>query len=165
MTKVTAIYPGTFDPITKGHIEIIKRAAKLFPHLIIGVAEDTNKKPVFSLSERVEMVKEEITKVGGKANIEVKEFSGLLVDFAHKSNATVLIRGLRAASDFEYEFQMSYMNHKMAPEIETIFIPANENGHFISSRFVKEMARLGAKIEGFVSENVASKVYEHFKNN
>lgn len=164
MSKVTAIYPGTFDPITKGHIEIIKRASRLFPHMIVAVAEDTNKSPLFSLDERVNMVREEVDHIKNHHTIEVLKFSGLLVEFASKNNASVLVRGLRAASDFEYEFQMSYMNHKMAPDIETIFIPANENGHFISSRFVKEMARLGAKIEGFVSERVAKKVYEHFKN-
>ncbi len=163
MAIVKAIYPGTFDPITRGHIEIIKRASKIFSHLIIGIAEDTNKSPLFSLSDRVDMAKAEIAKIeNGDLNIEVLPFSGLLVDFAEHSKAVVIIRGLRAVSDFEYEFQMSYMNHKINSRVETLFIPANEAGHFISSRFVKEMARLGGEIEGFVSKEIAQKLYAHF---
>lgn len=162
--NIKAIYPGTFDPITIGHFEIIKRACKIFPNLTIAVAKDTTKHPIFSADARVEMISRDITPLmGNGTKIEIKKFSGLLVDFAKGEQATVLIRGLRAASDFEYEFQMAYMNHKISPEIETIFLPANESGHFISSRFVKEMARLGGKIEGFVSKNVASKLYEYFK--
>lgn len=166
MANVKAIYPGTFDPITRGHIEIIKRAGKIFPHLIIGIAEDTNKSPLFSLEDRVQMARTEIDKLTDiSPNIEVLPFSGLLVDFAERSEVAVIIRGLRAVSDFEYEFQMSYMNHKINSKVETLFIPANEAGHFISSRFVKEMARLGGRIEGFVSEGIAQKLYAHFNKN
>ncbi|MCE2993085.1 MAG: pantetheine-phosphate adenylyltransferase [Alphaproteobacteria bacterium] len=165
MTKVTAIYPGTFDPITKGHLDIIKRASKLFDRLIVAIADDTPKFPIFSLEERLQMTKDELAANIFNANIEVMKFSGLLVDFAKQQGSFVIVRGLRAASDFEYEFQMSYMNHKIAPDIQTIFVPANENGHFISSRFVKELARLGSKVEGFVSPTIAGKLYAHFKNN
>ncbi len=165
MSHVKAIYPGTFDPITRGHMEIIKRAIKIFPSIIIGVAEDTTKSPLFSLKERVEMVRDEVAKLPKlSASVEVTPFSGLLVEFTERSKAGVIIRGLRAVSDFEYEFQMAYMNHKINQKVETLFIPANEAGHFISSRFVKEMARLGGKIEGFVSDEIAQKVYAHFKN-
>jgi len=155
--KITAIYPGTFDPITFGHIDIIKRAAKIFPNLVVAVAEDTLKSPLFLMEDRVEMVHNEIAKLK-VGEIEVMSFKGLLVDFVKSQQGSVIIRGLRAASDFEYEFQMSYMNHKIAPDIATVFIPANENGHFISSRFVKELARLGGDISGFVSKEIAEKL-------
>jgi pantetheine-phosphate adenylyltransferase len=165
MALIKAIYPGTFDPITRGHMEIIKRASKIFGNIIVGVAEDTTKSPTFSLEERVDMAKSEVSKLPKtNSNIEVTAFSGLLVNFAERSKAGVIVRGLRAVSDFEYEFQMAYMNHKINSKVETIFIPSNEVGHFISSRFVKEMARLGGKIEGFVSEEIAQKLYAHFKN-
>lgn len=154
---VTAIYPGTFDPITFGHIDIIRRAAKIFPNLIVAVAEDTLKSPLFPMEQRVEMVQNEIAKLRIDG-VEVISFKGLLVKFVKSQHGSVIVRGLRAASDFEYEFQMSYMNHKIAPDIATVFIPANENGHFISSRFVKELARLGGDISGFVSKEVMEKL-------
>ncbi|MCE2991355.1 MAG: pantetheine-phosphate adenylyltransferase [Candidatus Jidaibacter sp.] len=164
MKNITAIYPGTFDPITFGHLEIIKRAAKIFDHIIIAVAEDTNKSPLFSLEERVAMAEVEVAKLKNTTTkIKVSPFSGLLVDFAERSGATVVIRGLRAVSDFEYEFQMAYMNQKINSKVETLFIPANEASNFISSRFVKEMARLGGNIEGFVSQEIAQKLYDSRK--
>lgn len=164
MALVKAIYPGTFDPITNGHLDIIARISKIFPELVIAIAEDTNKSPIFSVSKRVELAKQEITSHNfGNCKIDVVPFSGLLVDFAEKQNASVIIRGLRALADFEYEFQMSYMNHKIKPTIETLFLPANENGHFISSRFVKELARLGGEVSGFVSENIAKELYAYFQ--
>jgi pantetheine-phosphate adenylyltransferase len=165
MLNIKVIYPGTFDPITFGHLDIIKRTAKIFGQLVVAVAEDTEKSPIFNLEERVELVNHDIEYLCHmKKKIEVKSFKGLLMDFALEEKAAAIIRGMRALSDFEYEFQMAYMNHKLSPEIETIFLPASENGHFISSRFVKQLGRLGGNLSGFVSDNVAKKLREHFNN-
>jgi len=165
MQKVKVIYPGTFDPITKGHADIIQRICTIFPHLIIAVAHDSPKNTMFSVEKRVAQVKSEIEnlKLSG-CTVEVVPFSGLLVNFVAEQGAKLVIRGLRAASDFEYEFQMSYMNHKISPSIETFFIPANENSHFISSRFVKELSRLGGDVESFVSTHIAQDLYAHFNS-
>lgn len=162
MTQRIGIYPGTFDPITLGHMDIIRRAVKLVDHLIIAVAADTAKTPVFSLEERKEMVKADIAGLGNGTTVEVQAFEGLLVNFAKEHNANLIIRGLRAVSDFEYEFQMSGMNTRMDPNIQTVFLPASENTHFIASRFVKEIARLGGDIEGFVSPTVAKQLDARF---
>ena len=158
-TKI-AIYPGTFDPITFGHLDIIKRASEIVDHLVIAVAKDTSKNPLFSLSERVELVKNEVKNLYDEGRISVEQFEGLLVDFAVKKNARIIVRGLRAVSDFEYEFQMFGMNAKLNPEIQTIFLPASENNHFIASKFVKEVARLGGNISNFVSPSVIKKLQE-----
>lgn len=155
-----AIYPGTFDPITFGHIDIIKRASEMFDHLIIAVAKDNAKNPLFSLEERAELIREEIKNLNSDAKISVEKFEGLLVDFAVSKNAKVIIRGLRAVSDFEYEFQMFGMNAKLNPTIQTIFLPASETNHFIASKMVKEVARLGGNISSFVSGNVTKKLQE-----
>jgi len=154
----TAIYPGTFDPITLGHIDIIKRASELFDHLIIAVAKDTAKNPLFSIDERAELIKEEIKNLNTSAQISVAKFEGLLVGFAQEQNAKIIIRGLRAVSDFEYEFQMFGMNSKLNSNIQTIFLPASETNHFIASKLVKEVARLGGDISKFVSKNVEIKL-------
>jgi len=154
MTTRIGVYPGTFDPITLGHVDIIKRAVKILDKLIIAVAADTAKTPIFSLDKRVEMVRADISSIS--TDIEVVGFEGLLVNFAKENNAAIIIRGLRAVSDFEYEFQMSGMNSKMCPEIQTVFLPASESTHFIASRFVKEIVRLGGDVDGLVSENVKS---------
>jgi pantetheine-phosphate adenylyltransferase len=122
-----AIYPGTFDPITFGHIDIIKRASEMFDHLIIAVAKDNAKNPLFSLEERAELIREEIQNLNSDAKISVEKFEGLLVDFAVSKNAKVIIRGLRAVSDFEFEFQMFGMNSQLNPKIQTIFLPASES--------------------------------------
>ncbi len=163
MTTKIAIYPGTFDPVTFGHLDIIKRAVEIVDHLVIGVAKDTAKNPLFSLPERVLLMQEEIKKIKSNAKITVEEFEGLLVDFASKKRAKIIIRGLRAVSDFEYEFQMFGMNAKLNPKIQTIFLPASENNHFIASKFVKEVARLGGDISNFVSPNVAKKLAAKLK--
>lgn len=154
----TAIYPGTFDPITFGHIDIIKRASEIFDHVIIAPARDNYKNPLFTLEERVELIEAEMSALNLPIKISVEQFEGLLVDFAARKNAKTIIRGLRAVSDFEYEFQMFGMNSKLNPDIQTIFLPASETNHFIASKLVKEVARLGGNISKFVSPNVAQKL-------
>ncbi|MDX2082806.1 MAG: pantetheine-phosphate adenylyltransferase [Rickettsiales bacterium] len=153
-----AIYPGTFDPITFGHLDIIKRASEIFDHLIIAAAKDNYKNPLFTLDERVALIKDEIAIINHNNKISVEKFEGLLVGFARKKNAKVIIRGLRAVSDFEYEFQMFGMNSKLDPEIQTIFFPASETNHFIASKLVKEVAKLDGDISKFVSPNVSKKL-------
>lgn len=150
--KRIGIYPGKFDPITLGHLDIIKRACKLVDKLIIGVAENTNKRTAFSVGLRTSMAEYEIEKLGIGANVIA--FNGLLMNFAKEQNASVIIRGLRAVSDFDYEFQMGWVNYKLLPEIETIFLPASEDTQFISSSFVREIARLGGDVSKFVPKGV-----------
>ena len=147
------IYAGTFDPITNGHSDIIGRAARLLDKLVVGVAINPGKGPIFTIDERVELVREEINhlKNGLADRIEVRPFTGLLIDFAHEVDATVLVRGLRAVSDFDYEFQMASMNAKMAPDIETVCLMASDKYHFIASSLVKEIAKLGGDVTQFVS--------------
>jgi len=150
-----AIYPGTFDPITNGHMDIITRAARhMVDKLIVGVAQNIGKSPVFNVEERVEMVKKEAESINGDTVIEVVPFNNLLTDFAVSCNATMLIRGLRAVSDFEYEFQMASMNSYLKPDIETVFLMASDRNQFISSGLVKEIAKLGGDIHQFVSPRV-----------
>jgi pantetheine-phosphate adenylyltransferase len=153
-----AIYPGTFDPITFGHLDIIKRANELFDQLIIGIAQDSYKNPIFTSDERVEMVKEEVKNIKNSDKIKVEKFEGLLINFAQKKSCQIIVRGLRAVSDFEYEFQMFGMNSKLDQNIQTIFLPASENHHFIASKLVKEIAKLGGNINNFVSDNIANKI-------
>lgn len=162
--KRVAIYPGTFDPITFGHIDIIKRASHLFDNLIIAVAKDSSKNPLFTLSERVEMVEEEVKIFNKeKKRVIVEDFEGLLINYARKKESTIIIRGLRAVSDFEYEFQMFGMNAKLDPEIQTIFLPASENTQFIASRLVKEIAKLDGEITKFVPKSVADRLESKLK--
>ncbi|MFZ4125538.1 MAG: pantetheine-phosphate adenylyltransferase [Rickettsiales bacterium] len=157
------IYPGTFDPITHGHMDIIRRALRVVDKLIIGVAQDSAKDPIFDMRQRADLIRYDLKGLGGDAaRIEVKTFSGLLANFARDEQATLLIRGLRAVSDFEYEFQMASVNNKIAPELETVFLTASDATHFISSRFVKQIARLGGDVSKFVSANVAETLQQHF---
>ncbi len=154
--QLTGLYPGTFDPVTLGHLDIIKRAVKLVDHLVIGVATNAPKNPVFTLQERVAMVKLEAEKLAaGHATIEVVAFDTLLVKFAAQVGASVIIRGLRAVSDFEYEFQMVAMNQRLNTEIETVFLMADPRHQAISSRLVKEIALLGGDISPFTTTAVA----------
>jgi pantetheine-phosphate adenylyltransferase len=154
------VYPGTFDPVTNGHMDIILRAVGLVDRLIVGVAVNAGKGPLFQLAERVALVEEEIKannhRIGDR--VEVRPFDTLLVKFAAQAGANVIVRGLRAVSDFEYEFQMAGMNRRLTPQIETVFLMASETNQFISSRFVKEIARLGGDITSFVSPRVAAQV-------
>jgi pantetheine-phosphate adenylyltransferase len=144
-------------------MDVVKRALRVVDRLIIGVALDTNKAPVFDLALRAKMVEGEIKELGADAKrVSVHTFSGLLVKFAKEHKAGILIRGLRAVSDFEYEFQMAAINSKLEPELETVFLTASESTHFISSRFVKQIARLGGDISSFVSDNVAKHMREYF---
>ncbi|NBX02973.1 MAG: pantetheine-phosphate adenylyltransferase [Alphaproteobacteria bacterium] len=158
------IYPGTFDPITVGHLDIIKRALHVVDRLIIGVALDTGKEPVFDLPMRGKLVQQDVETLLGPeaARVEVRTFSGLLVNFAEEAGAQIIIRGIRAISDYEYEFQMACMNARLKPDVETVFLTASEDTHFISSRFVKQIARLGGDISSFVSPNVAERLKAYY---
>lgn len=147
-----AIYPGSFDPVTNGHLDIIRRSAKIFDKLIVAVSVNSQKKPIFSIDERIEMVKKVTSDI---ENVEVKAFTaGLLVDFAVEEKAKSLIKGLRAVSDFEYEFQMALINKKLKPSVETFFMMASEEYSYLSSSIVKEVGSLGGDLTGFVPEEI-----------
>jgi len=159
MTKCLAIYPGTFDPITNGHLSIIKRGLKIFEHLIIAILHNPQKTPLFSLEERIAMIKEAVK---GIPNVEVDFFDGLLIDYAEKKNASVILRGLRAMSDFEYEFQMALMNRKLNREIQSVFLMTDYKWFYTSSTIIKEAARFGGDVSGLVPEVVNQKLKEKF---
>ena len=156
----TAVYPGTFDPITNGHIDLVDRAAPLFDRLVIGVAESPSKGPAMPLDVRVELAREAL---GHHANVEVLGFNSLLAHFVREVGGGVLLRGLRAVSDFEYEFQLASMNRHLIPEAETLFLTPAEQYGFISSSLVREIARLGGDVSGFVPPAVASALQAHWQ--
>ncbi|MFP4313237.1 MAG: pantetheine-phosphate adenylyltransferase [Alphaproteobacteria bacterium] len=159
------IYPGTFDPITKGHLHLIRRASQLVDHLIIGVANNKRKAPLFNLDERADMVRKDIENMHEKGcEIEVKPFDKLLIHFAADMKASCIFRGLRAVSDFEYEFQMTGMNARLDPDIETVFLMASDKWQFVSASFVKEICSMGGAFEEFVTPNVAANLKEKFQN-
>ena len=149
--NITAIYPGTFDPITKGHVDLVERASRMFDHVIVAIAENRNKGPLFSLDERVAMARESLREL---PRIEVLGFDTLLVDFARTTGSQVILRGLRAVSDFEFEFQLAGMNRHLGPELETVFLTPGERYAFISSSLIREIAKLGGDVSAFVPEPV-----------
>ena len=160
MEPYSVVFPGTFDPLTNGHIDLIERASKMFSKVILGVAENTRKAPTFTIEQRVSLAKEALSHI---KNIEVIGFSNLLADFVRQQGARAIIRGLRAVSDFEYEFQLANMNRRLAAEIETLFLTPAEQFSFISSSLVTEIASLGGDITSFVPSNVVSALKNKFK--
>jgi pantetheine-phosphate adenylyltransferase len=159
--QIIAIYPGTFDPITNGHLDIIARASRLFHQVIVAVAVNAGKAPLFTLNERVDLAK---TATANLNNVEVTGFGNLLVDCARENGATVILRGLRAVSDFEYEFQMAGMNRNLAPELETLFLTPTEKYTFISSSVIKAIAQFNGDISAFVPENVQRQLVEKYNS-
>jgi len=164
MTERTGVYPGTFDPITSGHMEIVRRSLRLFDRLVIGPATNIGKGPLFTLEERVAIIEEDMAEFpeADRSRITVVPFDGLLIHFAKKVGASVIIRGLRAVSDFEYEIQMANMNARMEPDIETIFLMASDRHQFIASSLVKDIARLGGDTSQFVSKRVFQRLKAKF---
>jgi pantetheine-phosphate adenylyltransferase len=157
MPERVALYPGSFDPLTNGHLDILFRSRRLADRVIVAILQNDSKKTLFSVEERLEMIREI---VGADPGVSVRSFSGLLVDFAAQSGATLLVRGLRAISDYEYELQMALMNRRLAPAIETVFLMAKEEYSYVSSRLVKEVARLGADVSGLVPEPIRHRLEE-----
>jgi pantetheine-phosphate adenylyltransferase len=159
------VYPGTFDPVTSGHMEVVRRSLKLVDKLVIGPATNIGKGPLFSLQERIDIIEDDIAEFSetDKARIQIAPFDGLLIHFAREVGASVIIRGLRAVSDFEYEIQMANMNARMEPNIETIFLMASDRHQFIASSLVKDIARLGGDTSQFVSKKVFQRLKDKFK--
>ena len=155
-----AVYPGTFDPITNGHTDLVSRAARVFPKVIIAIAESPHKKPLFTLEERIELAQRDMAEW---KNVEVVGFSNLLVEFVQQIGGSIIVRGLRAVSDFEYEFQLASMNRHLAPKVETMFLTPDEDFGFISSTLVKEVARLDGDVSNFVSPAVARAMERRFR--
>jgi pantetheine-phosphate adenylyltransferase len=158
---LTALYPGSFDPLTNGHLDLIRRASALADHLIVAILRNSQKQPLFSVEQRLEMLREAVTDL---ANVEVDSFEGLFVDYAARRNANLAIRGIRAISDYEAELQIASLNRHMRPETETIFLPAAEEFSFLSSRMVKEIATLGGDISRFVPASVLRRLRERFSS-
>jgi len=157
--NLTAVYPGTFDPITNGHIDILTRGGRMFDRIIVAILRNPDKDPLFPLEERAEILKAVVSRW---SNVEVESFDGLLVDFARKRGAQVIVRGLRALSDFEYEFQMTLMNQRLEPGIQTVFMMPSEAYSYVSSRLVKEVARLGGDVTGLVPAEVVARLKKRF---
>lgn len=162
MTKIKhiGVYPGTFDPITRGHLDIIERGLNLFDLLIVAVAGSQSKAPLFGVKERLEIIGQEIKDY---KNVRVESFDGLLIDYVRRKEARTVLRGLRVISDFEYEFQMALINRKLDPDVETVFMMTSENYAAVSSRFIKEIARLGGDVGAFVTPGVARKLKEKYE--
>ncbi len=156
-TRLTAVYPGTFDPMTLGHADLMRRASGLFDHLILAVAAGHHKRTMFTIAERIEMAQEICRPYG---NVEVQAFRGLLRDFVVNAGARVVVRGLRAVSDFEYEFQMAGMNRQLMPEVETVFMTPSDQYQFVSGTFVREIATLGGDVSKFVAPSVLQRLQE-----
>jgi pantetheine-phosphate adenylyltransferase len=156
-----AIYPGSFDPITSGHLDVIERGSKMFGRVIVAILQNEGKRPLFTVAERMEMLRENLADFSG---VEVDTFQGLLADYAMAKNARVILRGIRAISDYEYELQMALMNRRLQPELETIFLPARETFSFISSKLVKEVISLGGNITGLVPPLVEDRLRRRLQN-
>ncbi len=155
MNTVRAIYPGTFDPLTNGHLDLIARGSKIFDHLVVAILNNSEKQPLFPVAERVEMLVEATREF---ENISVSTFDGLLVEFARQQQAQALLRGIRAISDYEYEFQMALMNRRLAPQLETVFMMPAEKYSYVSSRLIREVFRLGGSVEGLVPPSVVERM-------
>lgn len=155
MNTVRAIYPGTFDPLTNGHLDLIARGSKIFDHLIVAILNNSEKQPLFPVRERVEMIVDATREFG---NVSVGTFDGLLVEFARQQQAQALLRGIRAISDYEYEFQMALMNRRLAPQLETVFMMPAEKYSYVSSRLIREVFRLGGSVEGLVPPSVVERL-------
>lgn len=160
MTRI-AVYPGTFDPITNGHSDLVHRATRLFDRVVLAIAHNPEKSPLFSLDERIDLAKNVLKEI---KNLEIVGFSGLLIDFAREQNATVVLRGLRAVSDFEYEFQLASMNRKLDSSIETAFLTPSENHTFVSASLVKEIARYGGDVSKFVHADVFDALIQKYQS-
>lgn len=158
MTERVAVYPGTFDPPTNGHLDIVQRSAKLFDRVVVGIGTNVSKRTLFSTDERIALMRGACT---GLANVEVREFRGLTVDFAHSAGAAFVIRGIRALSDFEFEFEMANMNHRLAPDIEMVYFMTSPEYLFISASRIKELVAFGAAVDSFVPPNVATALLAH----
>ncbi len=158
--KRTAIYPGTFDPPTNGHLDLIQRGSELFGELVVAILRNSEKTPLFSVEERLEMLRQCTSQY---KNVRIDSFKGLLVDYAHSQKAGAVLRGIRAVSDYEYELQMAWMNRKLAPELETIFMMPAEAYSYLSSRLVRGVVKLGGSVEGLVPELVEQRLREKFK--
>ncbi len=155
VNTVRAIYPGTFDPLTNGHLDLIARGSKIFDHLVVAILNNSEKQPLFPVQDRVEMITEATREFG---NISVSTFDGLLVEFARQQQAQALLRGIRAISDYEYEFQMALMNRRLAPQLETVFMMPAEKYSYVSSRLIREVFRLGGSVEGLVPASVVERM-------
>ena len=158
--ETRAVYPGSFDPVTNGHIDLIQRSAALFDHVVVAILENAEKTPLFSVEERIDMLEEAIRDL---RNVSVASFEGLLVDFVEKIGASVIVRGIRAVSDYEYELQMALMNRRLSNKVETVFMLPAESYSFLSSKLVKEIAQLGGKITGFVPPGVEKRLCRKYR--